>query len=126
MAKANNTPKKAYHIDCVEKTITEILITDSKSIYDAIGNGCNLFEVPPVGFGKHDSLYIDEEGLFHPIIGGFRFPNWNYPVTGNAVILGFTPSTGASKDVQMPIEWYQKNITWVDAPTVQKHVDSVL
>ena len=79
---------KALKIDVVNQTISKIEITNYKEIYSAIGNGCNLF-CCPIEFENGDVLYSDDEALLHGEVEGcFSMVDWNYPLVGNAIILG--------------------------------------
>jgi hypothetical protein len=58
-------------------------------------------------------MYADDESLlrYNSIKGGFMFPNWAYPIVGNAIILG-TDEEGDSTDCITTIE-NLKDIIWV-------------
>jgi hypothetical protein len=82
--------KKAIKIDVQTKSIYLVELSDDyNDIYTKIGNGCTTFAVP-ITFDNQDSIFCDDEALLRPddIKGGFIFKGWNYPIIGNAIILG--------------------------------------
>ena len=106
--------QKAILINVETKQLTQIIIDkDISSISEAIGNGCELFCVP-VDYENGDALYADDESLLRldDIKGGFIFPNWNFPIINNAIILG-TDDEGDSIDCKSTIEEIQKDITFI-------------
>jgi len=95
---------EVYYIDLDYK--------DYRSIYPAIGNGCNLFSIP-VSYENGDGLYVDDEGLMHPeIVGYFTMKGWEYPIAGNAIILG-SDEEGESKDCKTDIEDIRKQVIFI-------------
>ena len=99
---------KVIKIDSTNRTISNIEIGNSlDDIYAALGDGCTCFACPVV-YPNNDGMYIDDEGLGQP--NGFIFPNWLYPISGNALIIG-TDSEGNSMDAQSTIEDFS-NIKW--------------
>ena len=89
--------KKAILIDVVAKTVTETEIGEFTDIYTKIGNGCSCI-CSPFDFINGDILYSDDEGLLHDeVFGCFIIDDWNYPLVGNAIILG-TDDEGESVD----------------------------
>lgn len=102
---------KAIKIDVEQKKLYHIEINDFMDIYPAIGNGCDLFAIP-INFPNGDSLYTDEEGLLKPeMIGCFQMNDWDYPLVGNAIIIGHDDE-GNSTDVKSSIEEIQSQIIW--------------
>lgn len=102
---------RAIKIDVEQKKVYEIEIKDYKDIYPAIGNGCELFACP-IFFENADTLYTDDEGLLKPeMIGCFSMPDWDYPLVGNAVILG-SDDEGESVDAKSTIEEIENQIIW--------------
>lgn len=82
--------KKAIKIDVETKSIYQVELSDDyNDIYNKIGNGCTTFAVP-ITFDNQDSIFCDDEILLRPdnIKGGFIFKGWNFPIIGNAIILG--------------------------------------
>lgn len=114
-------PNKAYLIDVVEKTIKDIEIRDFTQISMYIGGDCEYFTCP-VSWANGDTIYADDEGLFHRIEGGavvtgpHGFPQM---IVGNMVVLGTNFTTGASKDVVSTKSEIMARITFVgkDAAT---------
>jgi hypothetical protein len=104
---------KAIKIDSAYRTITEIdLKAGLQPIYDAIGNECTCFACP-VEFSNNDTMYTDDEGLFHPFEGGIKMEGWNYPIVGNVLIIG-TDNEGNSVDAKTTVEQIAPLIIWVD------------
>jgi hypothetical protein len=64
-------------------------------------------------------LYTDDEGLLHDTMQGcFWFPDWDYPLVGNAVIWG-TDEDGESIDAKTRIEDLIEIIKWGDADAAE-------
>ena len=106
--------QKAILINVETQQLTEIVLDKNlSSISEAIGNGCELFCVP-VDYENGDAMYADDESLLrtNDIKGGFIFPNWNFPIINNAIILG-TDEEGDSIDCKSTIEEIQKDITFI-------------
>ena len=102
---------KAIKIDVANQTISQVNIANYKEIYSQIGNGCELF-CCPIQYENNDVLYADDESLLRDNIEGcFTFPDWNYPIVGNAIILG-TDDEGESVDVKTKIAELQSQIMW--------------
>lgn len=101
---------KAIKIDVANKEILEIEIGKGlQNIYDAIG--CELF-CCPVTWENQDTLYADDEALLKDdIVGCFAFPDFNYPIVGNALILG-TNDEGESVDAKTSIAELKEKIIW--------------
>ncbi len=93
---------KAYFINAVTKTITEIRLTkDYRDIQKAIG--CDCFTVAGT-MRNGDSLYVDDEGLLKEPENFFYAPQfYPSPLAGNGVVLGCDMNDGESRDVQMDI-----------------------
>jgi hypothetical protein len=103
--------KKAVLIDVVAQTITEVQVGHYSDIYKHIGNQCETFAVP-VQFENGDSIFVDDEGLLKEVHGGFFMKDWNYPLCGNAVILG-QDDEGESVDYKSDIEDIKKGVIFV-------------
>lgn len=106
---------KVIKINVEDKTITEIEIDGSlNSIYEAIGNGCTTF-TSPIYYDNDDAMYCDDESLLRPstIQGAFIYPNWNYPIVSNAIIIG-TDSEGGSISCKSTINMIKKDIRFID------------
>ena len=100
---------KAIKIDVANKKVSQVNIGNYKEIYGQIGNGCNLF-CCPVQWENNDVLYADDEALLKDELEGcFMMPDFNYPIVGNAIILG-TNEEGESVDVKTKISELQKKI----------------
>lgn len=107
--------KKAIKIDVEKQTLEYITIEDGLNpIYDAIGNECSTF-CCPVSFDNEDSIYADDDILLHKhkIKGGFIMEGWQYPICGNAIILG-TDLEGDSVDVKSDILLLVKQIHFIN------------
>lgn len=105
---------KALKIDVVAQTVTEIeLERGIKHIYAAIGNGCNLFCVP-IEFDNGDSLFADDEALLQENVeGAFIMDGWDYPIVGNALVIG-TNDEGDSADCKSSPDDLFSKITFLD------------
>lgn len=100
---------KAIKIDVANKKVSQVNIANYKEIYGQIGNGCNLF-CCPVQWENNDVLYADDEALLKDELEGcFMMPDFNYPIVGNAIILG-TNEEGESVDVKTKISELQEKI----------------
>jgi hypothetical protein len=116
---------KALKIDVVNKTITEIELEHTKEIYSIIGNGCHTF-CAPVEFDNQDTLFADDEALLQPELKGcFMFPDWRYPIVGNAVILG-TDYDGDVCDAKSKIDELLELIIFGNKEVAEIHRDSAL
>ena len=104
---------KAIHVKSLSHTVKMIdLPKGVEHIYPYIGNGCTTFECPYI-FATEDTIYVDEEGLFHETVGGFMIVNSKInPLLGNALIIG-TDEEGGATDVKMTVEEVEKSIIWL-------------
>lgn len=106
---------KGIKID-VEKQKVYYIDIDSKleSIYNAIGNGCQIF-TSPISYKNGDTMYCDDESLLNPedIKGAFIYPDWNYPIVSNAIIMG-TDEEGNSVDCKLTIEDVSYGIRFIE------------
>ena len=112
---------KALKINVVTQQVEEIEFNDWRDIAPAIGNECTNFECP-VSFDNEDTLYCDEEGLFHTVEGGFMMKNWDYPIVGNALLIG-TDSEGGSVNVKTTKEELFNLIKWVSKDEANDYAD---
>ena len=103
---------KAFKINTAERKVEEIEINSWEDIAPAIGNECTTFACP-VTFENEDTIYVDDEGLYHPFEGGFMMENWNYPCVGNAILQG-TDEEGESTEPLTTKEELEAMIIWVD------------
>lgn len=102
---------RAIKIDVEQKKVYHVEISDWKEIAPAIGNGCSLFACP-ITFENGDTLYTDEEGLLKPeMIGCFSMSDWDYPLVGNALVIG-SDDDGESVDPSSTLEEIEKLIIW--------------
>lgn len=88
---------KGYLIDVEKRTIEDIEIADYTQISLMIGEDCEYFTCP-ISWANGDTIYADDEGLFHEIKGGIYIPDMNQIIVGNVVVLGSNFKTGASTD----------------------------
>jgi len=103
---------RALKINSELRIIEEVQINDWREISKAIGNNCDTIAAP-VQFDNNDTIYVDDEGLFHPFNGGYMFENWSYPIVGNGIIQG-TDDEGESTEPITTKEELEKTIIWVD------------
>lgn len=117
--------KKVIKIDVQKKSVYHVEINRYSDIYEEIGNGCQLFCVP-VTFANNDGLYSDDEGLLHEeMIGCFIFDDWDYPLVGNALIVG-TDDGGNSQSCSTSIDDILKKITFYDASVAERWKEAIL
>ena len=113
---------KALKIDVVNQTISKIEITNYKEIYSAIGNGCNLF-CCPIEFENGDVLYSDDEALLHGEVEGcFSMVDWNYPLVGNAIILG-SDEEGGMADSKTKANEILEKIMWGNKEVAETYAE---
>jgi len=116
---------KALKIDVVNKTISQIEIKNYKEIYSAIGNDCDLF-CCPVEFENGDILYSDDEALLHNELEGcFTMLDWNYPLVGNAIILG-NDEEGDMADVKTKADEILEKIIWGNKEAAEQYAEFAL
>lgn len=116
---------KALLINSGKRTIECVEISNYKEIYPLLGPQCGLFQCP-VSFDNNDTLYVDEEGLFHDYEGGYIMEGWSYPLVGNGVILGTDPRIGTSKDAITTAEELLSMITWVSNEKLDGHIEDTV
>lgn len=120
----SSTPMvKAIKIDVASQEIYEVEVASNglQGMYDAIGNGCDMVEIAmhfaPSRHQTHgDSMWVDEEGLYRPIIGGFTLGGIEQPYCGNALIFGNTehPDGGQEfSDFTLPIDILRLHVNFV-------------
>lgn len=106
---------KAILINVQTKTIEHIEVgNDYKEIYGIIGNGCTTFTCP-ITLDNNDTMYCDDEGLFHDQIGAIIYPEWSYPLVGNVLVMGTCAETGETVDVRSSIEEIKEGLKFIDA-----------
>lgn len=114
---------KAIKIDVARQEIYEVEVASNglQGMYDAIGNGCDMVQIgmhfAPSRNQRHgDSMWVDEEGLYRPIIGGFVVGNVDQPFCGNALIFGNIESPDGGQefsDFTLPIDILRQHIQFV-------------
>ena len=103
-------------INSEKQTIEFAEISNYKDIYPLIGNDCDTF-CCPVSFDNADTLYADDEALYHPYDGGIIMPDWDYPLIGNFVIVG-TDEDGDNADVQSTIDEIRSKVRFLSKSEV--------
>ena len=112
--------KKAYLIDPEKKTIEAVeLDGDLKSIYKLLD--CDMIAAP-IEFDNKDTMFVDDEGLFKEQKGAIKMKDWSYPIVGKVMIIG-CDDEGESVDVKTPIEFFQKEIIWVNEADTKRWQD---
>lgn len=114
--------KKAIKINVIEKSFDNVTVDSLHSYYQEIGNGCNTFCVP-ITFENQDSIYCDDNGLYAENIGGFIMKDWNYPIVGNAIVVGTNIQTGDSVDAKTSIEWLKENIIFLSVEQLESYFE---
>ena len=105
---------KAIKIDVEKQTVSFIEIgTGIDAINEAIGNGCTML-TSVIDYPNGDYMYCDDEALLRTsdIKGGFMYPDWNYPIVSNAIILG-TDEYGESVDCKSRLEEIKDDIEFI-------------
>lgn len=115
---------KAFKIDPKNKTIEKIVINRWQDIYPQISEECYTF-CCPIQFENDDTIYADDEGLFHIIEGGIIMKDWTHPIVGNTILIG-EDSEGDMEDVKTSLEELQSKIIWVSKELCLKHKESIL
>jgi len=107
---------KAIKIDVKAKRVYEIELAEGlQAIYDNLN--CNTFTCP-IQYENDDCMYCDDEALLFPelIEGAFMYPDWNYPIVSNAIIIG-TDEEGNSVDCKSTVSEIMKNLRFIDKET---------
>tara|TARA_B100001013_G_C24581867_1_gene430949 strand:- start:56 stop:433 length:378 start_codon:yes stop_codon:yes gene_type:complete len=100
---------KAILIDARSGTVTEVEYDGLfQSISKWIGGNCRTFTTVRM-YENHDTLFVDDEGLYNGADYGFRHSNYDNHLMGNGLLLG-TDDGGESIDVQTPLEQVQKDV----------------
>jgi hypothetical protein len=104
---------RAILINPEDQTVTEIDIEKGlPAIYAQIGNNCSTFECP-FTYPNGDTIYCDEEGLYHENIGGFMYDGWASPIVGRALVIGQNPNTGNSIDAKSHINAIEFDLDFI-------------
>ena len=105
--------KKGIKINSELQTLEYVTLgNDYKEIYPIIGEKCTMFACP-ITFDNEDTMYVDDDGMFQGYTKGFMMDNWNYPIFGNALILG-ADEEGDSVDAKHSIEDFKGKIYFVE------------
>ena len=107
---------KVIVINSEKQTIEFAEISNYKDIYPLIGNDCDTF-CCPVSFDNADTIYADDEALYHPFNGGIIMPDWDYPLVGNFVIVG-TDEDGDNADVQSTLDEIRSKVRFLSKSEV--------
>jgi len=87
---------------------------------------CRMIEMP-IQYKNGDVMYCNEEGWLEWSEQnkqcGFKFPDWNYPILGKAIIFGSTRN-GAETTCKSKVSDFS-NIIWVDAEDMKKFGESI-
>lgn len=116
--------KNAILINSANQSVTLVQVGEYTDIYTHLGNDCTTFACP-ISFDNEDTLYIDDEGLYHPFDGGFMLKDWSYPVVGNGLILG-TDEEGDSVDCQTTVDDIIAQIVWINKDVAQNWSEEAL
>ena len=116
---------KALQINTETREVVSVEIQDYKEIYALLGQECETFACP-ITFDNGDTIYTDDEGLYHQFSGGFIMKDWNYPLVGNALVLGTDLETGDSQDVIITKDKLCSIITWVNKNDCVEHSQKAL
>ena len=103
---------KSFKINTETRKVEVIELNSWEDIAPAIGNKCEIFAAP-VTFENEDTIYVDDEGLFHPFQGGFMMKDWQTPIVGNAIVQG-TNDEGESIEPLTTKEELESMIIWLD------------
>lgn len=103
---------KAILIDAKNREVKEVQITgDLQSWYETIGCGmveCALY------FDEHDSIMVDEEGLFNDGCDDFFFVKGGHqPFAGNGLVVG-TNDVGESVDTKISLDEVKSKVKFMD------------
>ena len=109
---------KAYHINAVEKTITEVEVEHSLSLRQMQFYVGGLIETA-VHLQKDDVIFVNEEGLLCGPEHFFQvfFNNELLSFAGDGIVIG-TDDAGNNDDVKMPLEELKKKVIFVDRETI--------
>ena len=105
---------KAILIDSENKTVTEVTIDENaedilEQWYKHIG--CDLVEVAH-DISEHDSILVDEEGLFKNPNNFFSYTGANQQFAGNGLIVGRNED-GETVDCQIKLEEATLNVLFL-------------
>ena len=109
---------RALKINVEALAVEAVEVNGLDDIYKNLGDEVSIF-CCPVTFENGDSLYADDEGWFKETKGGFMFPDWEYPIVNNAVILG-VDKEGGSVNARTTVEELERKIVWLTASAMQE------
>lgn len=117
---------KGIKIDVEKREVSFIEIESGlRPMYDAIGNGCSCI-TSIVSYDNEDTMYGDDEALLNAenIKGGFIYPDWNFPIVSNVIILG-TDEEGNSVDCKSTLEEIKSDLRFIplENPNFQKYIN---
>lgn len=117
---------RAIKIDVEKREVSFIEIESGlRPMYNAIGNGCNCI-TSVIEYENQDMMYADDEALLDPenIKGGFMYPDWQFPVVSNVIILG-TDEEGNSVDCKSTLEEIKSDLRFIsiENPNFQKYIN---
>jgi hypothetical protein len=103
---------KAILIDAKNREVKEVEIKgDLESWYEAIGCGmveCALY------FDNHDSIMVDEEGLFNDQCDEFFFVKGGHqPFAGNGLVVG-TDNMGESVSTKITVDEVKSKVKFMN------------
>lgn len=103
---------KAILIDAKNREVKEVEITgDLESWYETIG--CQMVECA-LYFDEHDSIMVDEEGLFNSECNEFFFVNGGHqPFAGNGLVVG-TDDMGEAVDTKISLDEVKSKVKFMD------------
>jgi hypothetical protein len=117
---------KAIKIDVEKREVRFIEIeSELQPMYEAIGNGCSCIS-SVISYENEDTMYADDEALLNPekIKGGFMYPDWQFPIVSNVIILG-TDEEGNSVDCKSTLAQIKSNLRFIslENPNFQKYIN---
>lgn len=100
---------RAYLIDPVEETVTEVEHDDTlDSIYTYIE--ADTFDVAYVA-GRGAGVFVDDEGLFKRSLSAWVYREYHSPLVGKGLMLG-CDLDGNSIGPEPTLDWVQRRITF--------------
>lgn len=77
---------KAFFIDSTKREIREVNYSNFRDIQTFVGGTFTM--VPTDAIGRGDVMFVDDEGLLKTKTGFFMLPDSDYPLAGNALVVG--------------------------------------
>ena len=106
---------KAYLINAIAQTITEVEVGDYKTFYPLLG--CDCFTT--VGLEEEDTLYVDDEGLLKSPFDFFMYEGYPQPLAGNGLVMG-TNDEGESIAPKMSLEDLKSRVTFLNGFQIRR------